>query len=428
MKLPNIFSKGASASKAPLTTAKKRQYIMASLIFAGVIAVSTIASYAIKHNQDNNQTSVVKPEQIDKVDLSQPNSMLNNEGILKAEYSSKLDAISKQMEEMNKWRENQEIENQQNKATKNLPDFNGAAQLPPAPPTGIKAGQGISADGQGSSVPTSLIKSIDFSQRINTAGTGNSADINTSVVTGVRPNIVVNGDGGNVEYLNMGQNGQSNSTGKFRAQKSYIPSGTFFQAVLLGGIDAPTGGESATASPYPVLMRVTNMAQLPNRFRENFKECFITGTGYGDLSSERAIVRTEQLSCVGSDGRAIDISIKGYVAGEDGKAGIRGRLVTKQGAVLKNALITGLLSGIGQGFSSAAGTVNSTALGTVSSIPDSKQMQAALGSGVGNAFEKLAAYYIKLADKMFPVIEIDAGRRVDVVLMKGFQIDGGDGK
>ena len=273
-----------------------------------------------------------------------------------------------------------------------------------------------------------MIKSIDFSQRINTAGTGNSADINTSVVTGVRPNIVVNGDGGNVEYLNMGQNGQSNSTGKFRAQKSYIPSGTFFQAVLLGGIDAPTGGESATASPYPVLMRVTNMAQLPNRFRENFKECFITGTGYGDLSSERAIVRTEQLSCVGSDGRAIDISIKGYVAGEDGKAGIRGRLVTKQGAVLKNALITGLLSGIGQGFSSAAGTVNSTALGTVSSIPDSKQMQAALGSGVGNAFEKLAAYYIKLADKMFPVIEIDAGRRVDAVLMKGFQIDGGDGK
>ena len=207
MKLPNIFSKGASASKAPITTAKKRQYIMASLIFAGVIAVSTIASYAIKHNQENNQTSVVKPEQIDKVDLSQPNSMLNNEGILKAEYSSKLDAISKQMEEMNKWRENQEIENQQNKATKNLPDFNGAAQLPPAPPTGIKAGQGISADGQGSSVPTSLIKSIDFSQRINTAGTGNSADINTSVVTGVCPNIVVNGDGGNVEYLNMGQNG-----------------------------------------------------------------------------------------------------------------------------------------------------------------------------------------------------------------------------
>ena len=31
--------------------------------------------------------------------------------------------------------------------------------------------------------------------------------------------------------------------------------------------------------------------------------------------------------------------VKGYVAGEDGKAGMRGRLVSKQGQILANALL-----------------------------------------------------------------------------------------
>jgi len=36
---------------------------------------------------------------------------------------------------------------------------------------------------------------------------------------------------------------------------------------------------------------------------------------------------------------------------------------------------------------------------------------------------RLANYYISLAEKVFPVVEIDAGRMVDVVLTKGVVID-----
>ena len=38
------------------------------------------------------------------------------------------------------------------------------------------------------------------------------------------------------------------------------------------------------------------------------------------------------------------------LAGEDGKAGMRGRLVSKQGQLLANALLAGVASGIGQAF------------------------------------------------------------------------------
>ena len=49
-----------------------------------------------------------------------------------------------------------------------------------------------------------------------------------------------------------------------------------------------------------------------------------------------------------------------------------------------------------------------------------------VGSGVGKALDRLAQYYIKLAEQTFPVIEVDAGREIDVVITKGVRIEGVD--
>lgn len=200
--------------------------------------------------------------------------------------------------------------------------------------------------------------------------------------------------------------------------KTYIPSGSFMRAVLLGGLDAPTGGQ-AQNNPWPVLLRVQDNAFLPNRFRAKVKECFLLGSGYGDISSERAYLRLESLSCVLNNGEVVDTNAKGYVVGEDGKAGMRGRLVSKQGQVLANALLAGIASGIGQAFQHSATTYSTSALGTVGIVEADKQFQAGIGAGVGKALDRLSQYYINLAEKMFPIIEVDAGRVVDVVLTKG---------
>lgn len=200
--------------------------------------------------------------------------------------------------------------------------------------------------------------------------------------------------------------------------KTYIPSGSFMRVALMGGLDAPTGGQ-AQNNPWPILLRVQDNAFLPNKYRAKVKECFILGSGYGDISSERAYLRLESLSCVMTNGEVVDATIKGYVVGEDGKAGLRGRLVSKQGQVLANALMTGIISGIGQGFQQSATSYSTSALGTVGTVESGKQIQAGIGSGVGKALDRLSQYYITLAEKMFPIIEVDAGRVVDVVLTKG---------
>jgi len=207
------------------------------------------------------------------------------------------------------------------------------------------------------------------------------------------------------------------------AKGNWMPSGSFVKGILLSGLDAPTGVQSRS-NPYPVLIRLSEPANLPNLRRLDVKECFATGGGYGDLASERAYIRLETISCVLKSGKVIDTQVKGYVAGEDGKVGIRGRLISKQGQFLSRALLAGFASGIGQAFSSFSTVTSIGAGGTVTVGPDElKDIGiAGAGGGVSRAAEKLADYYLKLADEVFPVVEIDSGRTVDVVVLEGKEL------
>lgn len=198
----------------------------------------------------------------------------------------------------------------------------------------------------------------------------------------------------------------------------HMPAGSFVKAVLLSGVDAP-GGAKGKGSPYPTLLRVSDMAQLPNEWRGDIKECFIVGEAYGELASERAQIRVNTLSCVNKQGDVIEGKLTGYVVGEDGKVGLSGRVVTKQGAILARALITGFLQGVSQAFSQSATVLNVTPSGNVTTIDPSKTMQAAVGGGMSKATEELAKFYMELAREMFPVVEINAGRKVEVVFVQG---------
>lgn len=219
---------------------------------------------------------------------------------------------------------------------------------------------------------------------------------------------------------NAGASASTNAEPK--TVSTYLPV-SFTRGRLLGGLDAPTGGQSQ-ANPHPVLIRLSDNSVLPNRFRGEYRECFVVAAGYGDISSERAYLRTESLSCVRADGATLEVRIQGSVYGEDGKVGMRGRLVTKQGQMLANALLAGVVSGIGQGLSTANTTYSTTPLGSVASTDSNADAyRAGLGSGVGKALDRLAQYYIKLAENTFPVIEVDAGREIDVVITKGVRID-----
>ena len=133
-------------------------------------------------------------------------------------------------------------------------------------------------------------------------------------------------------------------------------------------------------------------------------------------------MRLDKLACVDDDGRAIEEPIEGYVTGPDGKVGVRGRLVSKQGQVLAKALLAGIASGIGNLFTQAAMTQTVSPLGVTQALNPKKALQAGVFNGVGQALNKLADFYIKQAEKMYPVIEVASGTEVDVILKTGVRI------
>ena len=204
----------------------------------------------------------------------------------------------------------------------------------------------------------------------------------------------------------------------------FIPAGSIFSGTLLTGMDAPCG-EGAKKDPFPVLLRVKEEAILPNRYTADVRECFLIASGYGDLSSERAYLRAERLSCIRQDGQALETQIEMYASGEDGKAGVRGRLVNKAGTVISRALLVGFMEGFSKMFGKTPVlTINAPQGNVPAATPFQRNlsrdsMEAAGIAGVGNALDRLAKYYLDMAENMFPIVEIDAGRKLDFVLTKG---------
>ncbi|GMQ49673.1 IncHI-type conjugal transfer protein TrhB [Vibrio sp. 10N] len=202
----------------------------------------------------------------------------------------------------------------------------------------------------------------------------------------------------------------------------YLPKGAMLTGVLITGVDAPTTS-SAQEQPMPVLVRVKKEAILPNfRTLQEVRECFALMAGYGDLGSERAHFRGESITCVKDDGTVIEQSFASYAVGEDGKAGIKGILVTRNSTVLANTMMAGFASGLASAFNVTPVPVIATESNGTQQYQDvfsPSAVQGGAAKGASRAMDKLADYYLKLADAMHPVIEVSAGRTVDMVITEG---------
>lgn len=210
-----------------------------------------------------------------------------------------------------------------------------------------------------------------------------------------------------------------NRTKEKKADELLI-TGSFARARLLNGVEAPTGGQ-ANGNPVPMLLEIKDLAFLPNRYRSDIKRCMVTANATGDLSSERVLVRLDRMSCITNTRGAIDVRVTGYVTGEDGKTGLKARVVTRSGQAIANALLVGTLSGLGEAVSLAAQDSTTNFAGTVSNSVNNP-WKAGLGDGMKDAMDRVADYYLRLADKIFPVLEVDAGRDVDIVITQSSSI------
>mgnify|MGYP006281378465 CR=1 FL=1 len=209
------------------------------------------------------------------------------------------------------------------------------------------------------------------------------------------------------------------------APSMFLPAGTVVNGVLLTGLLAETSG----GDPGPVLVRVSEFGFMPGDFDVDMESCFVILAARGNRSAERVEMRAETLSCV-VRGRRLDVRevyeapLDATVYGSDGLLGVSARLVEKRGQLVRNAFLSGLLSEIGR----ALGGSNSISIG----LDDDDQLALenvgrsagrSVLAGTGRALEQLAEFYIREAEKMFPVLEVQGGREVSVMLTRSVALE-----
>jgi conjugal transfer pilus assembly protein TraB len=396
---------------------KKRKKILVITIVAVLLLASTIVGY-IYHSQKK----YTPPPPTPKVELTGTKDIAKESWI--AQSAAQIQAQKQEIDELKKI-----VSTLQDKGRGGT---GSTGQFPPGAPPAI---QGVPTSGspQLGSSPSFDTPPIPSAQPSHNEGTYYPPPPTTSRTSGQQARAGALGEKvlSNLIAIDEGRGGaastqaskekqdsrkKSERAGDELKSDSFIPSGSFVKVVLLNGIDAPTGSKGK-GNPYPVLLRVLEFAQLPNLWKGDFKECFMIGEAVGELSSERVHIRTNTLSCINRKGEVLEGNISGYAVGEDGKIGLSGRVVTKQGALLARSLVTGFLQGVSSAFSQSANVLSITPTGNISTIDPNKTAQAGIGMGISKATEDLAKFYIEMAKDLFPVIEANSGRRVEVVLV-----------
>ena len=214
-----------------------------------------------------------------------------------------------------------------------------------------------------------------------------------------------------------------------RPVEHWLPAGSHADAVVLAGVDA-SAGVSSQGDPRPVLLRLTSRARSAAEDGEALEAdvagCTLTGAAYGDLSSEKVYVRLRTLTCAGPEPETvIETEVAGFVAGS-GKAGVRGPVVSREGALVEKAFLAGLVSGAGESAANllqpGAGSPGGDGAAGGASLMDVGR--AGLGAGAGSAGRRVADYLIRRAEQYQPVIQLQTGTRVTVVFMEGARLDG----
>ncbi|WP_315398758.1 TraB/VirB10 family protein [Neisseria sicca] len=218
--------------------------------------------------------------------------------------------------------------------------------------------------------------------------------------------------------------------------RSYLPAGSQLSVIAVSGINAPTGdgnGEAGSSgeNAMPILLRVKGLGRMANGFKSDLSDCVIIANAYGQLADERAYVRTKSITCIRSDGKAVEATLKGTLIGEDGKPGWHGRLVSRDGKAIAQMVKIGMINTAGQIGIAAAGSGrighrdgggNSINIGT-GGTPLGQAATTAAANGLNDIFGRVASIYEKYAQQSFPVIEIQPLRTGDILIQSGISLE-----
>lgn len=385
----------------PTTHEAQRNQHRNLLIVSGVAVILAFGIYYLMGSGSTNEINNRKGE---KSSFSSPLDQVNTQSVWMERAQNKLKEQEKQTAEIKN--EINQIKNNENlKSVESDPRFQALQKQNQILQETLKT----KVDSQGQFMSGSSA----YSGQVFPSTPGVQRNIN-------RNNLIANEASGiDNDELNL----KSTSSFPRKNPDTFVPSGTFAEAIMLGAADA-SAGVQAQSNPSPMVFRIIANGTLPNHQKSHLKDCVVTAAVVGDISSERGQIRLERMSCTFPNGEIVEQSVEGTVFGMDAKNGVRGNPVWREGALLGRAAIAGTLSGLGSAVSQSYTTNSISPLGSTQTVNNGEIFKYGAAQGASNAMEKLAEYNIRRAEQYHPVIQISAGQPVDVVFLKGFYLDG----
>jgi len=208
----------------------------------------------------------------------------------------------------------------------------------------------------------------------------------------------------------------------------YLPPNSYAPARVIVGVDASAGVASQT-DPLPVVLRITGPArsvmQNGKILTTRIQGCVVNGAARGDLSSEKVYVKLARMTCDQPGGRVAVSEVKGFISFA-GKSGVRGRVVSREGSLVSQALLAGIVGGFGRGFSANANSVFSGVTtnpdGSRSKLSAGDILGGGLGQGAADAADTVSKYLIERAEQYQPVVEMPTGIDVEIVFLDGVYV------
>ncbi|MFC3100755.1 TrbI/VirB10 family protein [Altererythrobacter lauratis] len=205
----------------------------------------------------------------------------------------------------------------------------------------------------------------------------------------------------------------------------YLPPNSYAPARVIVGVDASAGVASQT-DPLPVVLRITGPArsvmQNGKVLTTRIQGCVVNGAARGDLSSEKVYVKLARMTCDQPGGRVAVSEVKGFISFA-GKSGVRGRVVSREGSLVSQALLAGIIGGFGRGFSANANSlfsgITTNPDGTRGQLSPGDILTGGLGQGAADAADTVSKYLIERAEQYQPVVEMPTGIDVEIVFLDG---------
>ncbi len=211
------------------------------------------------------------------------------------------------------------------------------------------------------------------------------------------------------------------------ASREYLPPNSYAPATVIVGVDASTGVASQS-DPLPVVLRITGPARSVMRGNKllttDITGCLVNGAARGDLSAEKVYVKLVRMTCAQPGGRFAVSEVKGFISFA-GKSGVRGRVVSREGSLVSQALLAGIVGGFGRGFSANANGIFTGQVGSDGqreALSPTDILAGGFGQGAGEAADTVSRYLVERAEQYQPVVEMPTGIEVEIVFLDGVHV------